>query len=206
MKGKLFNSMVTSPPHNFARVMNYPENQEKLYIFDFTQGYDPDFIRTKAWGIGRYNEKRSNMYVAPQYEDVRNIHMGIDIWTSPGSPVFSFTEGEVVYLQDNDQNGDYGPTIVIRYYLSDHIYFALYGHLSRSSLQEVDVGEQIDPGQQIAKIGTEEVNGGWAPHLHFQLAKEDPGEADMPGVVASASRAGALQQYPDPRRVLGNLY
>jgi murein DD-endopeptidase MepM/ murein hydrolase activator NlpD len=192
--------------NDFAKVMNYPENRDELYIFDFTKGYDPDFIKQKGWGIGKYNEKRSNMYVAPQFNNERNIHMGIDIWAETGEAVFSFGDGSIAYKRDNDQQGDYGPTIVVKYELDGQIIFALYGHLSRQSLEEVTIGEKIKKGQKIAEIGTEEVNGDWAPHLHFQLSVNDPGEANMPGVVSDEERGKALKQYPDPRTVLGALY
>ena len=198
--------MSTLPSSNYAKVMDYPEDCEELYVFDFTKGYDAHFIRSKEWGIGRYNEKRSGMYVAPHYHNLRNIHMGIDIWTRAGAPVYSFADGKVAYMQDNDRDGDYGPTVVIKYHLDEGIRYALYGHLSRASLQMVSVGEQISSGQKIAQIGTEKVNGGWAPHLHFQLAVKDPEQADMPGVVAEEDHAQALKAYPDPRNVLGNIY
>ena len=198
--------MNNLPPSNYAKVMDYPENRAAFYVFDFTEGYDADFIRSKEWGIGRYNEKRSEMYVAPQYHSKRNIHMGIDIWRKAKAPVYSFAAGTVVYIQDNDQDGDYGPTVVVKYKINGQDLFALYGHLSRSSLQMVDVGESIETGQQIATIGSEKVNGGWAPHLHIQLSVEDPGEADMPGVVAEEEHEHALKLYPDPRNVLGELY
>lgn len=192
--------------YNFTKVMNYPDDRDKLYVFDFSKGYDEDFIRSKKWGIGRYNEKRSEMYETTLFEGERNVHMGIDIWTKAREPVYSFYEGEVAYKQDNNQPGDYGPTIVISYQLDDNLLYALYGHLSRPSLQMVSVGDRVTRGQKIAELGESDVNGGWVPHLHFQLSAEDPGEADMPGVVAPADREQALEKYPDPRIVLGNLY
>lgn len=192
--------------YNFAKVMDYPDDPSNLYVFDFSKGYDAEFIRTKKWGVGRYNEKRNNMYVTSLFGGERTVHMGIDIWAKKGEPVFSIYDGEVVYLQDNEQPGDYGPTIVIAYKFNDRLLYALYGHLSSKSLQMVSVGEQVKKGQQIAGLGDQDVNGGWVPHLHFQLSTEDPGEADMPGVVAEKDRAEALEKYPDPRLVLDDLY
>lgn len=192
--------------YDFAKVMNYPDDQNELYVFDFSKGYDAEFIRKKKWGIGRYNEKRNNMYETSLFGGERNVHVGIDIWAKTEEPVFSFYDGKVAYLGKNDRPGDYGPTIVIAYELNDTVLYALYGHLSRKSLRMVSVGEQISKGQQIAGLGGQDVNGGWAPHLHFQLSTEDPGEADMPGVVAEEERAEALEKYPDPRLVLGDLY
>jgi murein DD-endopeptidase MepM/ murein hydrolase activator NlpD len=192
--------------NDFAKVMDYPDDPGQMYLFNFTKGYDPEFIRSKEWGIGRYNEKRSEMYVAPQYKSKRDIHMGIDIWTRADAPVYSFADGVVAYSQDNNQPGDYGPTTVIKYVLDSTELFVLYGHLSRASLQQVSVGEQIAKGQHIADLGSEKVNGGWAPHLHVQLSTEDPKEADMPGVVADEEHEQALEKYPDPRIILGELY
>ncbi len=198
--------MIDFEAYNFAKVMEYPDDPNEMHVFDFTKGYDADFIRTKEWGIGKYDEKRSDMYLASQFNNERNLHIGLDIWTKAGAPVFSFWDGEVAYLQDNDQPGDYGPTIVIRYEFDNDILYALFGHLSKESLEMVSVGQQVKKGHQIATLGTSVVNGGWAPHLHFQLSIEDPGEADMPGVVALRDRQEALKTYPDPRLVLGELF
>lgn len=189
----------------FAPVMNYPAPEE-LKVFDFGRGYRPDYIREFAWGIGKYNEKRRAMYTADQFGGERNIHMGIDIWSKAGRPVFAFHEGEICYVANNDRKGDYGPTLVSRHRIGERTLFALYGHLSEVTLANISEGEHIRKGQQIATLGREEVNGGWVPHLHFQLSLEDPGRADMPGVVAEKDREAALQTYPDPRLVLGYIY
>lgn len=185
--------------------MNYPDPHE-MKVFDFTKGYRPDYIRSFEWGFGRYNEKRNNMYTASQFGGERNIHMGIDIWSKAGRPVFTFHDGEVVYMADNAQPGDYGPTLALRYEIRDESIFGLYGHLSKLTLENISEGETVNKGQQIATLGSDEENGGWAPHLHFQLSRVDPGEADMPGVVADADHEKALEMYPDPRLVLGPVY
>lgn len=191
--------------HNFAPVMNYPD-PEQLYVLDLSKGYDPEFIRTKEWAIGRYNEKRSGMYTADQYEGKRNIHMGIDIWTEAGAPVFSFHEGSIAYMRDHRQRGNYGPMLIVNYQLQKTELFALYGHLDRQCLAKFKVGDTVERGQKIAHLGREGVNGGWAPHLHFQLSVQNPGEPDMPGVVSEEEREEALELYPDPRLILGKLY
>ena len=61
-------------------------------------------------------------------------------------------------------------------------------------------------GEVIAWFGAFEENGGWDPHLHFQLSLIEPETHDMPGVVAPEDRDQALRDYPDPRLVLGPLY
>ena len=187
----------------FAPVMDYPE---ELFVFDLTERYDPDFIRTKSWAVGRYNEKRTRMYTAEQYEGKRNIHMGVDIWTKAGAPVYAFYDGILVYKENHNQQGNYGPTLVTRHELGSLTLYALFGHLSESCLDNLEIGESVEKREKIAELGAETVNGGWAPHLHFQLSIQDPGEADMPGVVADEFHEEALKLYPDPRIVLGDIY
>jgi len=55
-------------------------------------------------------------------------------------------------------------------------------------------------------MGKKHENGGWEPHVHFQLSLVEPVVPDLPGVVARADREQALIDYPDPRLVLGALY
>ncbi len=191
--------------YQYAPVMNYPAPGE-MAVLNLSQGINKRKIESLEWAIGKYNEKRGQMYNADLFEGKRNIHMGVDIWTKADRPVFSFYDGEVAYLQNNKQEGDYGPTLVLRYELEFVTLYALYGHLSEMSLENNEVGDEVKKGQQIGTLGTAEVNGGWPPHLHFQLSTEDPGEADMPGVVAKSDHEKALERYPDPRRVLGPIY
>jgi murein DD-endopeptidase MepM/ murein hydrolase activator NlpD len=73
-------------------------------------------------------------------------------------------------------------------------------------LTGLEIGSQIKAGEMIARIGSEEVNGGWPPHVHFQLSFVEPETHDMPGVVSQEDREDALKVYPDPRLVLGLVY
>ena len=84
--------------------------------------------------------------------------------------------------------------------------YALFGHLGEKSVQGKAVGQTIRSGDVIACVGDRHENGGWNPHLHFQLSYERPRVCDMPGVVSEADRAQALEKFPDPRHVLGPLY
>lgn len=189
--------------YRFAAVMDYPTG---MPVLDLSEGFDPRMTESVDWAIGRYNEKRRMMYLAPQYEGRRNIHMGIDIWSDPGKPVYAFYRGEIAYLADHREPGNYGPTLVTRHRIGSETWYALHGHLSASVLHERQPGENFETGELLAVTGTEVENGGWAPHLHFQLSTEDPGEADMPGVVSGEDHRNALRIYPDPRIVLGELY
>ena len=54
-----------------------------------------------------------------------------------------------------------------------------------------------------ARLGSDDVNGGWLPHLHFQLILEI-GEArgDFPGVFRKSERERWRRVCPDPRPFL----
>lgn len=181
----------------------------KFKIFDFKNGYDKNKLRG-VYGVGRYDEDRSGMYTSelfgPASGDARTIHMGIDIGAPEGTAVFAFTDGEVFLSGINDRPGDYGGTLITQHRLENKNLWALHGHLAHESLMNLKPGAPIRMGQQIATIGSEKENGGWNPHLHFQLSWIKPDCCDMPGVVSMKDRAQALLDFPDPRLVLGPIY
>lgn len=182
--------------------MNIPPGTPEI---DLSEGFDPDKL-VNGWAYGGYNERRKNMYTAPQYGGRRYIHMGVDIWADVGKPVFAVSAGEVAYLENHDEEGNYGTTIVLKQNTEKGIVYALYGHLSLSSLQMHKPGDQVAAGNLVGRLGDEAENGGWIPHLHYQLSVNDPGEADMPGVVSDKEHAEALKKYPDPFSIFGKAF
>jgi 4-aminobutyrate aminotransferase-like enzyme len=108
-------------------------------------------------------------------------------------------------MHDNAAPYDYGPVIILRHARdADSDLFSLYGHLSRESLTRVSVGQVVAAGQQIATLGAPEVNGGWSPHLHFQIMTDLLGvDHDFPGVARASQRHAWLGVCPDPSPLLG---
>jgi murein DD-endopeptidase MepM/ murein hydrolase activator NlpD len=171
---------------------------------DFADGFNPSLLK-KGWAIGGYNVKRQNMYTAHQYKSERNVHMGIDIWAPAGEPVYAPLDGRLVYSAFHNQDGNYGGTLVLRHSVNGEDVYALYGHLSRASLEHSKPGEKVSAGMLIGWLGEPCENGNWHPHLHYQLSRTDPGEADLPGVVSDQSREQAVKIYADPERLMGPL-
>jgi peptidoglycan LD-endopeptidase LytH len=190
----------------FGPVIDFPKTYE---IYDFSQSYDPERMRNGSYGIGRYNEKRPGMYSTELFTNgsaPRDIHMGIDLAAPVDAPVYAFYEGRIYLTGINPAGGDYGGTVITEHDLGGQTIWALYGHLSHRSTTAKKAGDQLGTGDVIGWLGDKNENGGWNPHLHFQLSWKKPEHCDMPGAVNERDLADSLRTYPDPRLVLGPIY
>ncbi|MEC7687188.1 MAG: peptidoglycan DD-metalloendopeptidase family protein, partial [Candidatus Thermoplasmatota archaeon] len=133
-------------------------------------------------------------------------HVGIDIGGPVGTSCRAFEKGIISNFGYNPEPGDYGFVIITEHKISGVRVWALYGHLNSKSIDGKRIGQVIEKGEIIAWFGNESENGGWAPHLHFQLSLIEPETHDLPGVVSAEDRKKALETYPDPRLVLGSIY
>ena len=205
-------------------------------------------------GIGRYNEPRP-FYSSALFsgssnptDERRTIHLGIDLFAAPGTPVSAPFDATVHAVSNNTAPLDYGPVIILRHQISkldssnvvyssprsdqptrhsersprseeslflsgtpdptsdhppDH-FFTLYGHLSTSTLATLKPGQHIPAGQTFATIGHPRENGGWSPHLHFQIILDLLDlDTDFPGVAFASQRAAWTSLSPDPNLILG---
>ncbi|HWZ45011.1 MAG TPA: aminotransferase class III-fold pyridoxal phosphate-dependent enzyme [Candidatus Saccharimonadales bacterium] len=162
-------------------------------------------------GVGRYDEARL-LYTSPLFsgggkptDERRTIHLGIDLFCPAGTPVYAPLDGTVHIVAHNAAHLDYGPVVILKHSTGDGVeFFTLYGHLSIESLSRVHAGDQIAKGQKIASLGKMEENGGWPPHLHFQIIVDllDYG-SDFPGVGKASERSVWLGLSPGPNLLLG---
>lgn len=202
-RGGAFPAIAWSPGR-FHPVVVMPAGYE---VYDFTEGYDPERTRESPWGVGRYDERRVGVYTAELFaRDARDVHVGVDLAAPVGVAVHAFAEGWVHRVGYNPAPGDYGWTLVTAHPIAGATLYALHGHLAARSAEGRAEGQPVTRGEVIAWIGDRHENGGWNPHLHFQLSWERPEAADLPGAVRAEDRPWALAVYPDPRCVLGPLY
>lgn len=156
---------------------------------------------------GGYGEDRSvytQELFAPAGEEPRTIHLGLDVFAPAGTEVFAPVAGRVHSSRINDEPGDYGPTIILEHAMDRGVFYTLYGHLSRDSLKGLKPGAAFMPGEAIATLGTRNENGGWPPHLHFQVILDlKRMSGDYPGVCKRSERDHWLAICPDPRPLLG---
>ena len=171
------------------------------------------------YGIGGYNEKRilynkSNLFTPPPVvnngkqilTEPRNIHLGIDIWGDEGTKVYAPLGGMIHSFAFNNNPGDYGATIVLLHQVDGCPFYTIYGHLSVKDIEQVKEGTYISRGQVLGHFGNPEENGGWPPHLHFQVIKDmGINRGDYPGVCKKSERAMFLENCPDPDLLLNMM-
>jgi len=139
-----------------GKVVDYNAVSDRLYYFNLTASNTEldadtfsDTTRFSHWiskklsdndcryGIGGYMEHRT-IYARSAHFDTddepRRLHLGVDIWAAAGTPVYSPLHGKIHSFKDNDNFGDYGPTISLEHQLDNLTLYTLYGHLSRDTL------------------------------------------------------------------------
>ena len=186
-------------------------NNKSLNDFDTSlselwENYMNSFLTEngKKVAYGGYLETR-NLYDRSGYFqsetplDKRNIHLGVDFWCSEGTKVCTVLDGTIHSVQNNTNHGDYGPTILIEHYFEDEYFYSLYGHLSLDSIENKIIGGTVKKGEVIGSLGSSEVNGDYAPHLHFQIIKDlENNVGDYPGVCSLLTLDFYKKNCPDP--------
>jgi murein DD-endopeptidase MepM/ murein hydrolase activator NlpD len=215
---------INNNPDSIGKVVDFDPN-DRLYHFNFTSnntGLDPgifsDTGKFSSWvneildanncryGIGGYMEHRT-IYARSSLFDTddepRRLHLGVDIWAKAGTPVYAPLSGTVHSFNDNNNFGDYGPTIILEHRLGGQKLYSLNGHLSRHSLFRLSIGQLIEKEQKIGTLGQMNENGNWPPHLHFQLMFDMEGRrGDYPGVGRFSEKENYLKNIPDPQLLL----
>ncbi|WP_236705069.1 peptidoglycan DD-metalloendopeptidase family protein [Hymenobacter sp. AT01-02] len=133
----------------------------------------------------------------------RSLHLGVDVWLRAGTPVLAPLDAVVHSVQDNDNFGDYGPTVILQHRLEDATFYTLYGHLSRRETLLLRPGMTVAKGETFTEVGPAPENGDWPPHLHFQVIADMLGLAgDFPGVALPEEQEKWAALCPDPNLIL----
>ena len=215
-------SILRSYTHDFHGVVPFDADHDRIIQMDFTEANQAltgevinnidqfsDHINSvlahagARYGIGGYSEhrtvySRSRVFDPKEGDEPRRLHLGLDIWGSAGTPIFSPLDAKVHSFAFNDHYGDYGATIILEHLFHGVQFYSLYGHLSKADLN-IREGKIIDAGETFAHFGEPEENGHWPPHLHFQLIQNiGSARGDYPGVCRFSQRAEYLANCPDP--------
>lgn len=212
----------------FHPVVPWDPGRDKLYRFDFTAenktlhaeqiadtesfaAYINKTLQTHhaRYGIGGYGEHRT-LYARSKHfdtgEEPRRLHLGIDIWGPAGTAVMAPLDGIVHSFAFNNNDSDYGATLILTHQVQGVALHALYGHLSLNSLKNRYEGQHVDKGEVIAEFGMRFENGNWPPHLHFQLINDmQDWKGDYPGVCKFSEKEKWMANCPDPDLILGMM-
>lgn len=156
-------------------------------------GYGEDRVvykRSKHFGMG---------------ENARSIHLGVDLWAPVGTNVIAPFDSAIHSFKNNDNHGDYGGTIILTHNMEGQQFYTLYGHLSLKSLENKEDGAFIEPGKPFAQLGNPKENGGWPPHLHFQIIRDMlDKKGDFFGVTSPIEKDKMMHLCPNPNIILGS--
>lgn len=173
--------------------------QQLLADKNATAGYG-GYLETRAFYTTAEYVKSSNL--GPVW---RTVHLGLDLWAEAGTPVYAPWPGLVYQVANNPGAKDYGPTVILKHVVHEALtFYTLYGHLSTSVLDTLQIGQSVAAGQQIATFGHSGENGGWPPHLHMQVMLNPFGSrGDFPGVALPDQLSVWGSVCPDPAQLCG---
>jgi 4-aminobutyrate aminotransferase-like enzyme/Ser/Thr protein kinase RdoA (MazF antagonist) len=184
--------------------LGHESNFNDLETFDFKIGRlqkkYPDRILA-----GGYLETRP-LYVTDEYRkegnngyEYRSVHLGIDFWLPAETPVHALFDGRVIMARNDAGYKEYGGLIVLEHQEAGIPFYTLYGHQSVKSAEKWGVGDFIQKGDLISRLGNHEENGAWGTHLHFQVMLDLLGNTeDFPGVAYPAEADIYQDLCPDP--------
>lgn len=144
------------------------------------------------YGLGAYGEDR-RVYTSAQFADAggperRTVHTGIDVFAAAMTPVHAPLAGRVLHVTYNADPLDYGHTLIMEHAAEGVAFYTLYGHLAGTLPGMLKPGDEVVAGAVICHLGDWHENGGWAPHLHFQVMTDMLGRHDGNFVGAGHAR------------------
>jgi murein DD-endopeptidase MepM/ murein hydrolase activator NlpD len=108
--------------------------------------------------VASFGDERHYYYGNKSHEVSHSYHLGYDLASTKMAPVIASNKGRVVFA---GENGIYGNMPMIDHGLG---LYTLYGHCSKLLVNE---GDEVNPGQVIARTGTSGLALG--DHLHFGI-------------------------------------
>lgn len=178
---------------------------------DFLNIYLKEVMKKEnaIWCFGGYGERRNIYQKSTNFqgdEEVRDVHLGLDIWTEKGTKIFAPLDGQIHSFNDNNNYLDYGPTIILEHKVKNIIFYTLYGHLSRNSLLNIKIGDTVKKGENFASVGGSNENGSWPTHIHFQIIMDMMNKVgDFPGVSSCEKKEIYLNICPNPLILLKDI-
>ncbi len=176
-----------------------------------TKWWDDFAARHKiALGIGPWGEKRS-VYTDPAFESRfiegqrRVHHLGVDLFMPAGTPVHTPLAAVVKSVGIEHEPLGYGGLVLLEHAPEGcPPFLTLWGHMAHEVLARLKPGDRLEAGMLVGHMGTSRENGGWTPHLHFQISTDTGLTAtEILGVGESAYLDVWADIFPDAAILAG---
>ena len=146
----------------------------------------------------------------------RSLHLGMDVWAKPGTPVHALFDGRVVQVRLEGNEGPAAETgtetanktdgpagsaaLILAHRTPGGIrFYTLYGGLDPESLNRVNKDRTIEKGALLGRVATRTAAGKRVHHLHFQVMLDLLGQGCVfPRVVFPDQREVWQSLCPDP--------
>ncbi len=137
------------------------------------------------YSYGGFLEDRSILWKNHYQKPGEAIHYGLDFSVPLNTNVYMPVDGTLVDLMiDKDQDGGWGGRLIFNF----DEYFLLFGHIVINDTSK----DFYKAGDIIGTIAPATTNGGWWPHLHFQLMNKFDKDIDGYGSSESVAEKGIL--------------
>lgn len=186
---QMFDTDLTDAPMGSLSVENstWPQNPFHMPLAEAARVGEE--FGDGVW-LGYYNEPRL-IYAEPGFRkgpwkasDRRTVHLAVDVFAPAGTVLHAPLSGRVEAVENRDGHLDYGGVVILHHETPEgDAFYTLYGHLDPEVCDRLKPGDPVAQGAAFAQLGDAMQNGGWTPHVHFQLALTTEGmQADWPGV------------------------
>ena len=161
-------------------------------------------------GIGPWGEKRT-VYTDTAFESrfiagQRRIHhLGVDLFMPAGTALYTPIDATVRSVEIEKVPLGYGGLVVLEHQPEGCPRFiTLWGHMAHELIDRLKPGQKLKAGDLVGHMGDIHENGGWTPHVHFQIATDPTVSAfDMIGVGESAYLDVWADLFPDAATLAG---
>jgi 4-aminobutyrate aminotransferase-like enzyme/Ser/Thr protein kinase RdoA (MazF antagonist) len=161
-------------------------------------------------GIGPWGEKRT-VYTDKAFEsrfiesERRIHHLGVDLFMAAGTSLYTPLDATVVSVEVEHEPLGYGGLIKLLHHPEGCPPFVtLWGHMAHEALGRLKPGQQLTAGDLVGYMGDIHENGGWTPHLHFEMSADTSLSAtEIPGVGEAAYLDVWADLFPDVAGLAG---
>ncbi|MDR3099605.1 MAG: aminotransferase class III-fold pyridoxal phosphate-dependent enzyme, partial [Paraburkholderia sp.] len=129
-------------------------------------------------GVGPWGEKRT-VYTNAAFESKfingqhRVHHLGVDLFMPAGTALHTPLDATVRSVQVEAEPLGYGGLVTLLHEPEGCPPFVtLWGHMGHEALERLKPGQKLAAGELVGHMGDMHENGGWTPHLHFQMATD----------------------------------